>query len=60
MYLHGGALIAGNRGMMYDEVADLLTNNGYSIVSIDYRLAPETKLPFIIEHIEDAWRWLHI
>ncbi|MEE2993555.1 MAG: alpha/beta hydrolase [Gemmatimonadota bacterium] len=60
MYLHGGALIAGNRGMMYDEVVDLLTNNGYSIVSIDYRLAPETKLPFIIEDIEDAWRWLHL
>jgi acetyl esterase/lipase len=27
-------------------------------VSIDYRLAPETKLPGIIEDVQDAWRWI--
>ena len=31
---------------------------GFVIVSIDYRLAPETKLPGIIEDVQDAWRWL--
>ena len=31
---------------------------GFVIVSIDYRLAPETKLPAIIEDVQDAWRWL--
>ena len=31
---------------------------GYAVVSIDYRLAPETKLPQIIEDLEDAFRWI--
>ena len=34
-------------------------NAGYAIVSIDYRLAPETKLPQIIEDLRDAYTWLH-
>jgi acetyl esterase/lipase len=29
------------------------------IVSIGYRLAPETKLPAIIEDVQDAWKWMH-
>jgi acetyl esterase/lipase len=28
-------------------------------VSIDHRLAPETKLPGIVEDVRDAWRWIH-
>ena len=31
---------------------------GCAVVSIDYRLAPETKLPDIISDIEEAFRWL--
>jgi acetyl esterase/lipase len=34
-------------------------NAGYAIVSIDYRLAPETKLPQIIDDLRDAYTWLH-
>ena len=33
-------------------------NAGYALVSIDYRLAPETKLKHIIEDIQDAYRWV--
>jgi acetyl esterase/lipase len=29
------------------------------IVSIEYRLAPETKLAAIIEDVQDAWKWMH-
>jgi acetyl esterase/lipase len=32
--------------------------HGYALVSIDYRLAPETKLPEIISDVEAAFRWL--
>jgi Tol biopolymer transport system component len=28
------------------------------VVSIDYRLAPETKLPEIVEDVQDAFRWI--
>ena len=59
MYMHGGALIAGNRRMMWDEQVELLTGHEYNLISIDYRLAPETRLATIVEDIEDAWGWIH-
>ncbi len=31
---------------------------GYVVVSIDYRLAPETKLPGILEDVRDAFVWV--
>jgi acetyl esterase/lipase len=36
-----------------------LLEQGYVIVSVGYRLAPETKLPAIIEDVQDAWKWMH-
>jgi len=35
-----------------------LLARGFVVVSIDHRLAPETKLPDIVEDVADAWRWL--
>ncbi|MEO2047150.1 MAG: alpha/beta hydrolase [Pirellulales bacterium] len=55
--LHGGALIMGNRdhsGRLMDRMLDA----GYAVVTIDYRLAPETKLPEIVEDVVDAFRWI--
>ena len=58
MWIHGGALIMGSRkGLDVRFCAELLKRN-FAIVSIDYRLAPETKLPGIIEDVQDAWRWV--
>ena len=31
---------------------------GYAVVTIDYRLAPETKLPEILTDVEDAYGWI--
>ncbi|HMJ64192.1 MAG TPA: alpha/beta hydrolase [Candidatus Binatia bacterium] len=56
--LHGGALIMGHRESVTGPVKNFALTNGYVVVSFDYRLAPETKLPAIIEDIEDAFRWL--
>src|SRR5256885_6256603 len=56
--LHGGALIMGHRENFSGPVKDFALTNGYVLASFDYRLAPETKLPAIIEDIEDAFRWL--
>jgi acetyl esterase/lipase len=60
VFLHGGALMMGNRE---DEpelplVRKEMLANGYVLVSFDYRLAPQTKLPGIIADIEDGFRWL--
>jgi acetyl esterase/lipase len=56
--IHGGALIVGHREWIDRRMKDELLKRGYIIVSIDYRLAPETKLPDIIEDIEDAFLWV--
>jgi acetyl esterase/lipase len=56
--IHGGALIMGNRGGLGGPLQELFLKAGYAVVSIDYRLAPETKLPQIIEDVRDAYAWL--
>jgi len=38
--------------------AERLVGSGYVLVSIDYRLAPETKLEGIVSDVEDAFRWI--
>ena len=58
VWIHGGALIMGNREGIDPQVSALAQENGYALVSIDYRLAPETKLPELISDIEAAFRWL--
>ena len=35
-----------------------LLRAGFSVVSIDYRLAPETKLPGIFDDVSDAFQWI--
>jgi acetyl esterase/lipase len=59
VYIHGGALITGSRKYVPQRLLDLCRKEGYALVSLDYRLAPEAKLPIIIEDIEGAFRWLH-
>src|SRR5688572_6961437 len=56
--LHGGALIMGHREQISRAVREFALTNGYVLVSFDYRLAPETKLPEIIADIESAFEWL--
>ncbi len=58
VWLHGGALIMGGRESVDGRVRKMFLDAGYAIVSIDYRLAPETKLPVIIEDVEDAFKWI--
>jgi acetyl esterase/lipase len=58
VWIHGGALILGSRSSVPQDLLDLCRNEGFILVSLDYRLAPETKLPAIIADLEDAFRWL--
>ncbi|WP_080875611.1 alpha/beta hydrolase [Oceanobacillus timonensis] len=58
MYIHGGGLIWGTRDDLDKKQIELYTNAGFHVFSIDYRLAPETKLPEIVEDIRDAIGWL--
>lgn len=58
VWIHGGALIMGNREGIDRTLKASLLEAGYTLVSIDYRLAPETKLPDIIADVEDAIKWV--
>lgn len=58
IWIHGGALIMGHRGQIDRPLRDKLLQAGYVVVSIDYRLAPETKLPTILEDLQSACRWV--
>ncbi|MDA1050329.1 MAG: alpha/beta hydrolase [Planctomycetota bacterium] len=58
VWIHGGALINGHRAGVSERVKNWAIDSGYAFVSIDYRLAPETQLPEIIQDVEDAFTWL--
>src|SRR5690606_33255179 len=51
VWIHGGALIMGGRERINRQLQHL-AGVGAIIVSIDYRLAPETKLPAIVSDVE--------
>lgn len=58
IYIHGGGLIWGSRKDMPKKQIEMYNSAGFTVISIDYRLAPETKLPHIIEDIKDAIMWV--
>jgi len=58
VWIHGGALIMGHREDVPVQVRSVAEDNNYALASIDYRLAPETKLPQLIGDIEAAFQWL--
>jgi acetyl esterase/lipase len=61
MFIHGGALISGSRRTFEGSRALHLKrylDSGFVVVSIDYRLAPETKLPVLWTDVEAAYRWI--
>ena len=58
VWIHGGALIMGSRKSVPRRLGHSLLEAGFAVVSIDYRLAPETKLPAIVEDVEDALAWI--
>ena len=58
VWIHGGALIMGCREHIRSNHLEAYLAAGCHVVAIDYRLAPETKLPGIVEDLEDAFAWV--
>jgi acetyl esterase/lipase len=58
VWIHGGALIMGSRADISGRVKPHALDRGYVLISIDYRLAPESQLPEIIQDLEDAFDWV--
>lgn len=60
VWIHGGGLIFGSRTISPRAAfLQALLERDFVVVSIDHRLAPETKLAHIVEDVRDAWRWVH-
>jgi acetyl esterase/lipase len=58
VWIHGGALIGGSRAGIRPAQRDRYVAGGNCVISIDYRLAPETRLPAIAEDLRDAFAWV--
>jgi acetyl esterase/lipase len=58
LWLHPGGLITGGRDWIDGEHISRYVQAGYTVVAIDHRLAPETKLAEIIVDLQDAYAWL--
>jgi acetyl esterase/lipase len=57
VWIHGGCLIMGHRRLLRQAHRQAYLAAGFAVLSIDYRLAPETKLPAIIDDLRDAFVW---
>ncbi|WNS74748.1 alpha/beta hydrolase [Bacillus sp. DTU_2020_1000418_1_SI_GHA_SEK_038] len=60
VYIHGGGLLWGTRKELTEEMIQVYTTNGFAVFSIDYRLAPETKLSGILDDVQDALNWIKL
>jgi len=59
LYIHGGGFMFGSRiGRPSKSLLDKLIEANYVVVSIDYRMAPETKLDEIVKDARDACIWI--
>jgi acetyl esterase/lipase len=58
LWIHPGGLITGNRDWISSEQVQYYLDAGYTVVSIDHRLAPEYKVDEIVKDVEDAYNWL--
>lgn len=57
IYLHGGGLIYGDRDDLPSIYIDMIKNAGYDLLTLDYLLAPESKLTEIISQLEQSLEW---
>jgi acetyl esterase/lipase len=58
LWIHGGALINGSRSQLASFRMEEYLRAGFTVVSIDYRLAPETKIDGILADVQDAYAWI--
>ncbi len=56
-WYHGGALMMGSRTSVPVQLIELSREQGFVLISFDYRLVPEAKLSEIIEDLKDGLNW---
>jgi acetyl esterase/lipase len=59
LHIHGGGYVIGNAASLEPVHRQLSFKTHCAIVSVDYRLAPETRAPGAVEDCYAALAWLH-
>jgi acetyl esterase/lipase len=60
LHMHGGGFVLGNAEMNLGYCQKLASDTGCVVVSVDYRLAPETHFPAPLEDCYSVLLWMHI
>ncbi|MCV6631744.1 MAG: alpha/beta hydrolase [Flavobacteriaceae bacterium] len=59
LYFHGGGFVMGNRELgLQAALRDALLDVGFTVISADYRLAPENKMQHIVSDARAAFEWV--
>jgi acetyl esterase len=58
VYFHGGGFIGGSRALMDNIARGLAVCSGATVVSVEYRLAPEDPYPAGLDDCETVTRWV--
>src|ERR1700712_1396997 len=58
LWFHGGALIGGGRHEIQPELLALAADRGFTLVSAEYRLAPQANVAEIADDVVAALHWL--
>ena len=59
VYYHGGGWVIGDLDTHDTLCRELANHSGCTVVSVDYRLAPEHRFPAAVDDAIAATRWLH-
>ncbi|MFT3931622.1 MAG: alpha/beta hydrolase [Spongiibacteraceae bacterium] len=59
LHMHGGGYVIGNAVSALPRFQQLARDNNCVIVSVEYRLAPETPFPGALDDNYSALKWLH-
>jgi acetyl esterase len=59
VYFHGGGFCIGSIGLMDNVARELAHCSNATVVSVDYRLAPEHPFPAGLDDCETVTRWAH-
>ncbi|MEG1731555.1 MAG: alpha/beta hydrolase fold domain-containing protein [Longicatena sp.] len=57
-YMHGGAFFGGHHGVVEESLKLMCEKFAFSIISVDYRLAPEHPYPYGHEDCYTALKWV--
>jgi acetyl esterase/lipase len=58
LWIHGGGMVIGAAAQDHAFCADVAADLDVTVVSVDYRLAPEHPYPTPVDDCVTAWRWL--